>query len=254
MMHGNNNNHNRNRNNNNNNRRFSKNNNFKKRPFGMGGGSGSSRHMEDEQISPQQRRNFENKRDQHLMKAKEYLAAGERVEAENHFQHADHYFRMANIGLDKLQQQQAQQAQQQAQNNYNSQQENQSDNNYGDAPVIDDAPYADVPEIPVDMMGRFPSEENAEPRNNNVPRGRNPRYNREGHGNRDNRNEPPREAREPREPQANRPEAREPREPREPRAPRAPRSQPSVDNANQGAPADNNLAALPFMQVPIKES
>lgn len=87
-----------NNNRNNNNRRYNNNNrnggNNNNRRF-----SGSNIDDESANISPQQRRNFENKRDQYLMKAKEALSAGDKVEAENWFQHADHYFRMANLGL-----------------------------------------------------------------------------------------------------------------------------------------------------------
>ena len=54
--------------------------------------------FDGENISPQQRRVFSNKRDQHINKGKELLAAGDRVEAENHFQHAEHFFRMMNLG------------------------------------------------------------------------------------------------------------------------------------------------------------
>ena len=212
MMHGHNNNKNRN-----NNRRFSKNNNFKKRRFG-GGGGGS--HFEEEQfISPQQRRNFENKRDQHLMKAKEYLSAGERVEAENHFQHADHYHRMAIIGLDKIQQQQQQQQQ-----NYNQQENAEGADNFAEAPAEEASnTYSDVPEIPVDMMGRFPSEDNQGQQRSDNRNNRNQHQGRR-HNNRDNRD-------------------------------RGPRQQQNNAEASSAAPAeDNNLAALPFMQVPIKES
>lgn len=84
-------------NNNNNNRRFKNNNN--KRRYNGGGGGGSSFDDESSNISMQQRKNFANKRDQYLVKAKDCLSAGDRVEAENFFQHADHCFRMMNLGL-----------------------------------------------------------------------------------------------------------------------------------------------------------
>jgi len=154
MMHNNNNGGNKNRNH----KRFSKNNNFKKRRFGMGGGSSSS-HIEEEFINPQARRNFAMKRDQHLIKAKECLAAGERIEAENHFQHADHYHRMANIGLDKIQQQQ----QQQPQGDF--EQGMEADNSYSDsAPNYDEQAIDEAPEIPVDSMGSFPAVNKPAPR------------------------------------------------------------------------------------------
>jgi len=155
--------------NNNNRNRFQKNNNYKNRGgFSSGGRSAD---VEGENISPQQRRNFENKRDQHLLKAKELLAQGDRVEAENHFQHADHYFRMANLGLDRAQQNQR--------NIENAQAE--ESNNSSEPPSFDEPPA----EYPVDMMGRFPTQKPA---------------------------------------------------------------------AEAVAPETNDLAALPFMQVPIKES
>jgi hypothetical protein len=87
-----------NNNRNNNNRRYN-NNNRNSNNNGNRRFSGSNIDDESVNISPQQRRNFENKRDQYLMKAKEALSAGDKVEAENMFQHADHYFRMANLGL-----------------------------------------------------------------------------------------------------------------------------------------------------------
>ena len=146
-MHNNNNGGNKNRNH----KRFSKNNNFKKRRFGVGGGSSS--HIEEEFINPQARRNFAMKRDQHLMKAKECLAAGERIDAENHFQHAEHYHRMSNIGLDKIQQQQQQQ---QPQGEF--EQGMEADNSYSDsAPNYDEQAIDEAPEIPVDSMGSFPT-------------------------------------------------------------------------------------------------
>jgi hypothetical protein len=133
-----------NRRHNNNRNRFQKNNNFKNR--GNFGGGGRSADVEGENISPQQRRNFENKRDQHLAKAKELLAQGDRVEAENHFQHADHYFRMANLGLDRAQQNQR--------NFDNAQTE---ETNISEPPSFDEPPA----EYPVDMMGRFPQQKPA---------------------------------------------------------------------------------------------
>ena len=85
-----------NNNNRNNNRRFNNNNhnrNNNNRRF--------NNNVDDESvnISPQQRRNFENKHDQYIAKAKDALSKGDKVEAENFFQHADHYFRMMNLGL-----------------------------------------------------------------------------------------------------------------------------------------------------------
>lgn len=81
---------------NNNNRRF-KNNNQNKRRFGGGGGS----NFDDESanLSIQQRKNFANKYDQYMQKAKDILRSGDRIEAENYYQHADHCFRMMNLGL-----------------------------------------------------------------------------------------------------------------------------------------------------------
>lgn len=225
MMHGNNN----NRNRNNNNRRFSKgggggNNNFKKRRFGS-----SSGHYEDEQqISPQARRNFENKMQQHLMKAKEYLSAGERVEAENHFQHADHYYRMSVLGLDKIQQQQQQQQNQQDNGGENAEGGFET-NAYEDSANAE--PQGEIPEIPVELMGSFPSErqegQRREGGNNRRDNNREGRGGGRNYNNRDNRNR------------------NEPREPREPRAQQA---------AEAPASDENGLAALPFMQTPIKES
>lgn len=67
----------------------------------------SRRHgnFDEENISPQQRRNFQNKCDSFIAKAKECLAAGERVDAEFNFQHAEHYSRMAKLGLENQQKQ-----------------------------------------------------------------------------------------------------------------------------------------------------
>ena len=86
------------RHNNNNNRRYKNNNNQNRR---YGGGNSSAQKFDDESsnISIQQRKNFANKRDQYLQKAKDALAAGERVDAEGFYQHADHCFRMMNLGL-----------------------------------------------------------------------------------------------------------------------------------------------------------
>ena len=86
----------------NNNRRFNNNkgHNQNKRRFG-GGGGGSSSNFDDESanISIQQRKNFANKQDQYLQKAKDALRNGDRIEAESFYQHADHCFRMMNLGL-----------------------------------------------------------------------------------------------------------------------------------------------------------
>lgn len=195
-------------NNRNKNRRFSKNNNFKKRRFG--GGGGGSHHVEDEQqISPQQRRNFENKMQQHLMKAKEYLSAGERVEAENHFQHADHYYRMSVIGLDKIQQQ----AQQQPEDG---QQDDNFEDNNSFAPQSNDAPAEEMPEIPVDMMGNFPSESGRQQRNQGNSQGR---YNNQNRG--QQRHHQPRQ---------------------------------QQQQQNNGGEQEHNIGALPFMQRPLKEA
>jgi hypothetical protein len=68
------------------------------------GGRFNSSAMDENNINPQQRRNFEMKRNTHLAKAKELLSAGERVDAEWHLQHADHFFRMANLGLENQRQ------------------------------------------------------------------------------------------------------------------------------------------------------
>lgn len=221
----------------NNNRRFSKNNNsnFKKRRFGGGGGG----YEDEQQISPQARRNFENKMQQHLMKAKEYLSSGERVEAENHFQHADHYYRMSVLGLDKIPQQQ-QQNQHEHGDNAEGGFETDAYENSSNA-----EPQGDIPEIPVELMGTFPPErqEQHQRRDNNNRDGRdnrnfdrnrgrdrdrsfrdnNNRDGRDGQGRRDNRNEG--------------------------------RNEPREQRPESAAPADeNNLAALPFMQTPIKEA
>lgn len=91
-MHNNNN----NRRNNHNNRRF-KNNNQNKRRFGPS--SGSSFDDESSNLSIQQRKNFANKQEQYLQKAKDSLRNGDRIEAENYYQHADHCYRMMNLGL-----------------------------------------------------------------------------------------------------------------------------------------------------------
>ncbi|PIR34451.1 MAG: hypothetical protein COV36_00765 [Alphaproteobacteria bacterium CG11_big_fil_rev_8_21_14_0_20_44_7] len=83
--------------------------------------------IDEENISPQQRRNFSNKRDTHLSKAKDLLSSGDRVEAENHFQHADHYFRMMNLGNDKKPQNNPQNNAQNPQSNENSDDNNNTD-------------------------------------------------------------------------------------------------------------------------------
>lgn len=81
-----------------------------------GGGRNNQRRKQrggkrgEESFSPQQIRQFQNKQDQHLKKAKDFLAAGERVEAENQFQHAEHYFRLAAIGNAALEKQRAERA------------------------------------------------------------------------------------------------------------------------------------------------
>lgn len=118
--------HNNGRRNNNNNRNRFKNNNQNKRRFGGGGNGGFD--DESQNISIQQRKNFANKRDQYLVKAKDCLSNGERVEAENYFQHADHCYRMMNLGLkDGARfdpQRMSIQNPQQQQNNFNADQHN----------------------------------------------------------------------------------------------------------------------------------
>lgn len=135
-------------------KRFSKNNNFKKRRFG---GTGGSANFEEQFISPQARRNFSNKRDQYLMKAKECLAAGERIEAENYFQHADHYHRMSVLGLDKIQQQNQNQ-----EFDNNAEGENERDNFANESNMEEEA------EIPVDSVGSFPNINSAKSQNDEV--------------------------------------------------------------------------------------
>lgn len=94
-----------NNNNNNNNRR-----NNNQRRSNSRGGSGKNngrisgprpRNFDDENISPQQKRHFINKRDTHLSRGKELRANGDRIEAENEFQHAEHYTRMIKIADDQ---------------------------------------------------------------------------------------------------------------------------------------------------------
>lgn len=64
---------------------------------GRNGGGSRPRNFDDENISPQQKRHFINKRDTHLARAKEMRANGDRIEAENEFQHAEHFTRMIKI-------------------------------------------------------------------------------------------------------------------------------------------------------------
>jgi hypothetical protein len=66
-------------------------------------GQPRQRSFDDENISPQQKRHFINKRDTHLSRGKELRAGGDRVEAENEFQHAEHYTRMIKIADDQQQ-------------------------------------------------------------------------------------------------------------------------------------------------------
>ena len=85
----------------NNDRRFNNNkgghgNNNKRR---FGGGGGNNFDDESSNISLPQRKNFANKHEQYILKAKDCLRNGDRIEAENYFQHADHCFRMMNMGL-----------------------------------------------------------------------------------------------------------------------------------------------------------
>lgn len=67
------------------------------KPNGRSGGGNRPRNYDDENISPQQKRHFVNKRDTHLARGKEMRANGDRIEAENEFQHAEHYTRMIKI-------------------------------------------------------------------------------------------------------------------------------------------------------------
>lgn len=53
---------------------------------------------------PRLRKKYMMIRDRHLILAKEALSSGDRVAAENHFQHADHYFRVLNLGKYNAQQ------------------------------------------------------------------------------------------------------------------------------------------------------
>ncbi len=88
------------RRNNNNRNRFKNNNNNNRRRYNNGcGGSSSGFDDESSNISVQQRKNFANKYEQYVQKAKDALRSGDRVDAENHYQHADHAYRMMNLGL-----------------------------------------------------------------------------------------------------------------------------------------------------------
>ena len=83
---------------NNNNRRNNNNNNNQRRNNRGGNKNRTAvRRYDDENVSPQQKRHFVNKRDTHMTRGKDMRANGDRVQAENEFQHAEHYTRMINI-------------------------------------------------------------------------------------------------------------------------------------------------------------
>jgi hypothetical protein len=100
------------------------------------GGAGKSngrsnrppRNFDDENISPQQKRHFINKRDTHLSRGKELRAAGDRVEAENEFQHAEHYTRMIKIADDQQQKYNERKAAENPQQNVNNGAEHNAEN------------------------------------------------------------------------------------------------------------------------------
>ncbi len=89
-----------------------------KRPFshgggGGGGGGGLNRSFESNGPGVKLRGTAAQVYDKYLALARDASSAGDRVAAENYYQHAEHYFRLNGIFLERQRQQQAQNPQQQ---------------------------------------------------------------------------------------------------------------------------------------------
>ncbi len=66
-------------------------------------GGGAGRHSDSDFVSPQQRKHAMNARDRYIGLGKDALSAGDRVEAEYYFQHAEHYLRVINLADEQFQ-------------------------------------------------------------------------------------------------------------------------------------------------------
>lgn len=101
-------------------------------------GYSNSKNDDNNELRLKNRGYYQQMYDKYLMAARESLSLGERIEAEGHFQHAEHYLRQLNDRVrydnevqqqqqQRLQAQQAQKAQQHAQQNQSTEVEQNSD-------------------------------------------------------------------------------------------------------------------------------
>lgn len=134
-----------------------------KRPFnhgggGGGGGGGLNRSFESNGPGVKLRGTAAQVYDKYLALARDAYSSGDRVAAENYYQHAEHYFRLNGIFLERQRQQQAQNPQQNPQGQQQGQ--GQGGNRFNGSPY-EEGDYEEE-EATVETTGGARAEEEAE--------------------------------------------------------------------------------------------